>query len=345
MNVRRVTTNLATIGASLAITILLAEFALSFFVDRPLQRILPEVKYDQHPVRWYTLRPNQGGYTYGAPFRVDEEGIRRNSEDDRAGFSRKVVALGDSFTFGMGVADNETWPANLEAKLNHGDTESYAVINAGIVGYGAFQINDLVKEKNLLVDVDLVIYALYWNDYMTTAPPGPDARPRISEHGYFRWDPVNKMSTNDFSLKRWLVDHSFLLSTLRDLRNSVGEPGPYRREFNKLTNGSLGESDFTPIEDFLDDMQRRQAEHGFKFVVVILPVYDLMGTGTDYNETIRGMLEREGVPYFDAFGFFDRLESPSDYFLPEKVDVHLNPRGYEILSERLYQMLIDDNLM
>ena len=345
MKIRYVATNLATIAVSVTITILLAEFALSFYADRPLERTLPEVKYDDHPVRWYTLRPDQEGYTYGAPFQVDKEGIRRNRKDDHTGFSRKIVALGDSFTFGMGVADSETWPAKLEANLNLGDTEPYAVTNAGIIGYGAFQINDLVMEENLLVETDLVIYALYWNDYMTTVPPGPDAIPRINEQGYFRWEPISKVDANDVSLKRWLVNNSFFLSSLRDLRNSLGDPGPYAQEFNKLINGNLSKSNFTPVKDFLDVMQKRQGENGFKFVVVILPVHDLMGTDTDYDDIIRGMLEKQGVPYYDAYSVFDGLESRSDYFLPEKVDVHLNPRGYKVLSEGLYKMLIDSNLV
>src|SRR5690606_20567723 len=103
--------NAAVSAASLVAATLLAEFALSFFTVHPMERRLPEVKYVDHPVRWYTLRPDQRGYTYGAPFQVDEQGFRRNGQVDCAGSSRKVIALGDSFTFGMGVADSETWPA------------------------------------------------------------------------------------------------------------------------------------------------------------------------------------------------------------------------------------------
>jgi hypothetical protein len=44
-----------------------------------------------------------------------------------------ILAVGDSFTFGAQVSDNETWPACLERKLGRG------VDNGGVVGYGAAQ--------------------------------------------------------------------------------------------------------------------------------------------------------------------------------------------------------------
>src|SRR5215510_9891704 len=44
-----------------------------------------------------------------------------------------VLVVGDSFTFGDGVSNNETWPACLERKLNRG------VDNGGVFAYGAAQ--------------------------------------------------------------------------------------------------------------------------------------------------------------------------------------------------------------
>jgi len=44
-----------------------------------------------------------------------------------------VLVVGDSFTFGEQVSDNETWPACLERKLGRG------VDNGGVSGYGTAQ--------------------------------------------------------------------------------------------------------------------------------------------------------------------------------------------------------------
>jgi hypothetical protein len=41
-----------------------------------------------------------------------------------------ILAVGDSYTYGEEVGDNETWPAHLQSRMNH------RVLNAGVSGYG-----------------------------------------------------------------------------------------------------------------------------------------------------------------------------------------------------------------
>lgn len=47
----------------------------------------------------------------------------------------RVLALGDSYTWGWGVNDHETWPARLAA----GAVGRWQVVNAGVPGWGLFQ--------------------------------------------------------------------------------------------------------------------------------------------------------------------------------------------------------------
>jgi hypothetical protein len=63
---------------------------------------------------------------------IGESGLRLNgpnSPDTRA----RILAVGDSFTFGDDVADTETWPAHLERMLGR------SVLNGGVFGYGVDQ--------------------------------------------------------------------------------------------------------------------------------------------------------------------------------------------------------------
>ena len=53
---------------------------------------------------------------------------------------RRVLALGDSFTFGDAVEADEAWPARLETLLNQGrPVDRWQVVNAGIPGHGTGQ--------------------------------------------------------------------------------------------------------------------------------------------------------------------------------------------------------------
>jgi len=66
---------------------------------------------------------------------VDRDGLRSNGLAPTAspGSRPVILALGDSFTYGYEVSDDETWPAYLERGLN------IRVINAGVTGYGLDQ--------------------------------------------------------------------------------------------------------------------------------------------------------------------------------------------------------------
>ena len=48
---------------SLAVLLIAGEFVLRGFVELPLPRPDPQVRYDPHPVRGFTLRPNQQSFS------------------------------------------------------------------------------------------------------------------------------------------------------------------------------------------------------------------------------------------------------------------------------------------
>ncbi|HMH50165.1 MAG TPA: GDSL-type esterase/lipase family protein [Candidatus Acidoferrum sp.] len=71
---------------------------------------------------------------------------------------RRVLALGDSFTFGDAVEAEETWPAQLEARLNRGgSTSRWQVVNAGIPGHGTGQQLLLARMLEERVRPDVVV--------------------------------------------------------------------------------------------------------------------------------------------------------------------------------------------
>jgi hypothetical protein len=64
----------------------------------------------------------------------------------------RILILGDSFTFGDEVSDDETYSAYLQAMLPH--TE---IINMGVHGYGHDQMLILLKEEGIKYQPDIVI--------------------------------------------------------------------------------------------------------------------------------------------------------------------------------------------
>lgn len=83
---------------------------------------------------------------------IKENGIRSNGKDELSITQHSILAVGDSFTFGDEVSDNETWPAILERLTKK------KVINGGVFGYGldqtylrAEQLIDIYHPDTLIV--------------------------------------------------------------------------------------------------------------------------------------------------------------------------------------------------
>ena len=68
---------------------------------------------------------------------TNEDGLRSlYGRDDYRAFEKRIAILGDSFTFGFGVQQEDTVPTLLESALREKlETENLAVLNAGIVSY------------------------------------------------------------------------------------------------------------------------------------------------------------------------------------------------------------------
>ena len=62
-----------------------------------------------------------------------EDGIRANGKKVVNTTNELILTTGDSFTYGAGVSDNETWPSILE------ELSGIRVINGGVSGYGIDQ--------------------------------------------------------------------------------------------------------------------------------------------------------------------------------------------------------------
>jgi lysophospholipase L1-like esterase len=76
----------------------------------------------------------------------------------------RIVALGDSYTFGHGVELNETYSKVLERLLNkRNDGWRYEVLNFGVPGYNAAEKVEILASKATKFEPDLVIFQ-YLND-------------------------------------------------------------------------------------------------------------------------------------------------------------------------------------
>ena len=109
-----------------------------------------------HPVRGWQLRKNSNNPNEfrSKSVRVNSKGIRGQREYpyQRVKGKRRILILGDSFTFGTEVSDNETYPHYLQELLP--DDE---IINMGVFGYGHDQMLLYLKEEGIKYKPDIVM--------------------------------------------------------------------------------------------------------------------------------------------------------------------------------------------
>jgi lysophospholipase L1-like esterase len=104
------------------------------------------------------LNPHQRAWEYSV--RVGDDGFRSVPAARLSGDAR-IVVLGDSYAFGFGVDDDETFAARLAGLLG-GRAE---IRNWGVPGYNLAQQVELLRVRGREAAPDLVVLALHPNDF------------------------------------------------------------------------------------------------------------------------------------------------------------------------------------
>jgi hypothetical protein len=114
-------------------------------------------------------RPNEEQRIERAEFSVDVRlnalGFReRRLPSPKPPGVLRVVTLGDSFTQGYGVEENEAWPRRLEAALDARDGGTHEVVNLGVPGTNPQDYVSHLQDPGLAYQPDVVIVTVMAND-------------------------------------------------------------------------------------------------------------------------------------------------------------------------------------
>lgn len=114
------------------------------------------------PHRGFRMAPNLRSRNLGAGTTSSNSlGSRGQREYERRKPDNvtRAIALGDSFTFGFGIDDDGTWPAQLEASV-----PNLEVINFGMGAYAHDQMYFALVDDGLPLQPDVVILGFFEND-------------------------------------------------------------------------------------------------------------------------------------------------------------------------------------
>lgn len=147
----------------------LVELGLRFAEPRPAGDLRGLHQAEPGTPWLYRLRPGAElslERTGGVRYRVNEDGFRGRpyTKERRAGAFR-VAVLGDSVTFGFGVAEDDVYTARLEAQLAEIlPGRALEVLNQGVGGYNAYNEAALYEGIAAAWQPDLVLVQFCIND-------------------------------------------------------------------------------------------------------------------------------------------------------------------------------------
>ena len=111
----------------------------------------------------YELIPGASGRVFETFVTVNALGYRGREIPLDRGPAKRVVVVGDSVTFGQGVANEDVYPEQLN-DLAQRDGSAYEVVNLGVGGYDTLQEVAILEDKGLAYQPDLVVVGYCLND-------------------------------------------------------------------------------------------------------------------------------------------------------------------------------------
>lgn len=294
------------------------------------------------PVLGWVSRPH-----YKSPaHNTLEHGIRRNFAETgiRTG---QILAVGDSFTEGWEVDDDETWPAYLEKATGK------AVVNAGVGGYGTDQIVlraekmlDIVKPKVLVVgflEFDVLRtnhthfgspkpYFTIENGALRYHPPALVTVRReggfVTKAGYAARDALGYLASVDYLLRRAAPDFWF---------------GSERRQYLRAPNDPVRVTCL-----LLERLKQRTDRDGVR-LVVLLQYYAASiieeGEPTEHAQGVAACAKQQGIQLVDQFASLRALvEKDANalrpyYMIDGKIFTHMSAKGNEHAAQLLAKAL------
>jgi hypothetical protein len=282
-------------------------------------------------------------YAGGPSFTTGAYGLRMNTADIQPPSEGGILAVGDSFTAGSGVANDETWPAQLERMSGQ------PVHNAAA---GAWGVDQMVLRAELLVPVlrpRTVIVGILADDTLRNNFEiyGGGYKPFfIIENGkaVLKGVPVTRVTGGNLNLDIWrrTLGHSYVIYAMarRLDREAWWIANDYR--YRQVHSNEVGMT----ISCFLmDRLVALEAAHGVR--VIVLMQYDgtasLQREPPWYGPPVLACAKERGLQTIDTFSTLHTLsvEKPQEFkdlWLDEGGRLgHMSPKGNRLIAELLYK--------
>jgi len=290
----------------------------------------------QDPVLKYETRPGAVVERDGVLYRINAQGLRDDTDvpPKQAG-ERRLVVLGDSIAFGLGVDQEWTFTHLIENAL-HKTRPMTRVLNHSVLGYATDQEVRLFERDGWSLEPDGVVVAFCLNDFDDYSGELPlfDPSTHLAEGGFRRLAP-RRLGGVELPEPLPLLDRSLFFRKLSerllrvDYYRWIGTDVE-RRQRVAAALGQLGNA---------------LSSRGLPHFLVIFPI--LVDHGSyPYTDIHRFVSERATAAGFKVVDLLEAFSTESLAALrlqPNDV-LHLNKRGHMVTARVLAPCLADPAL-
>jgi lysophospholipase L1-like esterase len=332
---------LVTLSCSVAVAVLLGEVVVRIAKPGFPGFRVPQVEHRPERGLGFEMVPGQTAFSTASPVRINAAGFRGDEVREHGNAGRpRVLALGDSMTFGVSVGDDDTYPEQLERLLARrvaGSTPE--VINAGVQRYFAFQEIDLLRAHVQTLRPDIVTLALYIND-LGVRPTGDFVREYENEReqaatAFRRRFPRTYLVIKNSALVELAKNTYLMLSRSRRSRPTIVQDALDGRVHPR------DELKWHGVEQELLAFSELARTHQFQPVVVFVPVRQQVQEdrpASVYPHRLAEYATRIGLPAIDLTDLFTQsLRAGDDPFLPW--DDHMSVTGHRLAAEAIAEEL------
>jgi hypothetical protein len=258
----------------------------------------------------------------------------------RRGDRTRVVVLGDSIAFGLGVSDDETFTQLLDARGS-----GIEAGNLAVQGYGPDQELLVLMHQGLSVDPDVVVLAFCLaNDFADAVLPvslydGRSRKPRFLLLGdRLVLDRSNLRQGGLWRVQQWLSDHSHLFERLTA---APAAPTEAESDWHERYSTALRDEDYVLRLNLalVRRMRDLSLERGSSFVVAVFPDRSSYRAKSPLERRFCEALRSDGIRVVDMSERFRMAGQRFKDFAFDGVG-HLTPLGHSIASEVLEREIV-----
>ena len=301
--------------------------------------VLPETDlYEVDPDVGKRMRPGWSGSEFGAPVVINSKGLRSpETPYEKAEGVFRILALGDSWTFGFRMDEPDAYPRQLERLLNarageRGDARRFEVVNAGVIGYSTDQEAAYLRVEGWKYQPDLVLVNYYPVNDTHNKLASYQKRARL--HAIHPWLLALQQAPKHLYLRQFWKGARRTLKEKFRVARAGGDPEAAVEDWSAdYREGARG---WEAVRTALADMGAGARERRVPVLVVLLPdAQNLDRYIETYHPKIAPMVgaaATEGrLDFFDLEATFAPWVNREDEIRFGKLR-HPNARGYGIIA-------------